>query len=60
MVLMGKTEGKRPFGKPSCRREDNFTMDLQEVGWGGALYWIDLAQVKWPELVNAAMNFRVP
>ena len=28
-------EGKRPFGKPRRRWEDNIKMDLQEVEWGG-------------------------
>ena len=31
-VLVGKPEGKRPLGRPSCRWEDNIKMDLQEVG----------------------------
>jgi hypothetical protein len=33
-VLVGKSEGKRPLGRPSCRWEDNIKMDLWEVGWG--------------------------
>ena len=33
--LVGKPEGKRPFGRPRCRWEDDFKMDLQEVGCGG-------------------------
>jgi len=36
-VLVGKTEGKRPLGRPRCRWEDNIKLDLQEVGrrlWG--------------------------
>jgi hypothetical protein len=39
---VGKTEGKRPLGKPRCRREDNITMDIQEVGWGAftGLIWL--------------------
>ena len=32
-VLVGKPEGKRPFGRPMHRWEDNIKMDLQEVGW---------------------------
>ena len=44
-VLVGKPEGKRPFGRPSHRWEDNFKMDLQEVGCGG-MDWIELAQVR--------------
>jgi len=31
-VLVGKSEGKRPLGKPRHRWEDNITMDPQEVG----------------------------
>jgi len=39
-LLMGKTEGKRPLGRPRCRWEDNIKMDLQEVGiWTGSS-WI--------------------
>ena len=30
-VLLGKAEGKRLLGRPRCRWEDNFKMDLQEV-----------------------------
>ena len=33
-VLVGKSEGKRPLGRPRSRREDNIKMDLQEVGVG--------------------------
>jgi hypothetical protein len=33
-VLVGKTEGKRPLGKPKRRWEDNIKMDLREVGYG--------------------------
>jgi hypothetical protein len=44
-ILAGKRDGKRPFGRPRHRWEDNdnIKMDLQEVGWGGAwtgLIWI--------------------
>ena len=60
MVLMGKSEGKRPFGRPRRRWEDNIRMDLYEVGCRG-MDWIDLAQVRdrvWA-LVNAVMNLGV-
>jgi len=34
-VLVGKTDGKRPFGRPRHRWDDNVKMDLQEVSCGG-------------------------
>jgi hypothetical protein len=34
-VLVGKPEGKRPFGRPRRRWEDNIKMGLREVGCGG-------------------------
>ena len=58
---MGKPEGKRPFGRPRHRWEDNIKMGLQE-GDVRVMDWIDLAQVRerWRALVNAVMNLRVP
>ena len=41
-ILMGKPDGRRPFGRTRCRWEDNIKMDLQEVGCGG-MNWIELA-----------------
>ena len=61
-VLVGKSEGMRPLGRPRHRWEINIKMDLQEVGWGGGIYWIDLAEERdrWWAIVNALMNLRVP
>jgi len=61
MVLMGKPEGKRPFGRPRHRWEDSIKMDLQEVGCGG-MDRTDLAQDRdrWWSLVNVVMNLWVP
>ena len=60
-VLVGKPEGKRPFGRPRRRWEDNIKMDLEEVGRGCG-DWMELAQDRnrWPELVSTVMNFGVP
>jgi len=33
-VLVGKSERRRPLGRPRRRRKDNIMMFLQEVGWG--------------------------
>jgi len=60
-VLLGKTEGRRPLGRPRRRWADNIGTDLQEVG---CVYmdWIGLAQDRdrWRTLVSAVMNLRVP
>ena len=60
-VSVGKPEGKRPLGRPSRGREDNIKMDFQKVGCGG-IDCNEIAQVRdrWPALVNAVMNLRVP
>jgi hypothetical protein len=60
-VLVGRTDGKRPLGRPRRRWEDNIKLDLREIGIDGA-NWIQLAQdrVQWRDFVNAMMNFRVP
>jgi hypothetical protein len=59
--LVGKPEGKRPFGITRGRWEDNIKLDLQEVGCGGR-NWIELAQDRdrWRALVNAVVNVRAP
>jgi hypothetical protein len=31
-VLVGKTEGKRPLGRPRCKWDDGIRMDLRETG----------------------------
>jgi hypothetical protein len=42
-------------------REDNIKLARREVGWGGGVDWIDMAQNRdrWRAVVNAVMNFRV-
>jgi hypothetical protein len=59
-VLMGKTEGKRPLGRPKRRWEDGIRIYLREIGWG-SVEWIHLAQDRdwWRALVNMMMNFPV-
>jgi hypothetical protein len=40
-ILVGKSEGKKPLGRPRRRWEDNIRMDLREDGvvWTG-LIWL--------------------
>ncbi|KAJ4434298.1 hypothetical protein ANN_22850, partial [Periplaneta americana] len=42
-VLVGRSERKRPLGRPRRRWEDNIKMDLREVGYDDR-EWINLAQ----------------
>jgi hypothetical protein len=60
-ILVGKSEGMRPLGRPTRRWKDNIKMDLRDIGWG-CMDWIDLAQDRdqWKALVNMIMNLQVP
>jgi hypothetical protein len=60
-LLVGKPEGKKPLGRPNCKRIDKIKMDLLEIGLGG-VDWIGLAQDKYRQgaIVNAVMNPCVP
>jgi hypothetical protein len=60
-LLVGKSEGKRPLGRPRRRWMDNIRMDLGDVGRGD-VDWIGLAKDRnrWRALVNSVLNFRVP
>jgi hypothetical protein len=60
-VMVGRLEGRRPLGRQRRRCEDNIKTGLGEVGRGGCMDWINLAQDRdrWRG-VNAVMNLRVP
>jgi hypothetical protein len=34
-ILVGKSEGKRPLGRPRSRWLDNIKRDLREIVWDG-------------------------
>jgi hypothetical protein len=56
-ILVRKSAVKKPLGRPRCRWEDGFRMDLRE--W--SIERIQLAQDRgqWRALVNAVMNLQV-
>jgi hypothetical protein len=59
-VLVGKTKGKRPLGRPRRRLEGGIRLDLKEIGLVG-VDWIRLAQNRdwWRAVVSAVMHLRV-
>jgi hypothetical protein len=61
IILSGKLKGKRPFGRPRFRREDDIRMDCREIEWKG-LDWMHLAQNRdqGRALVDTVMNLWVP
>jgi hypothetical protein len=52
----------RPLGRLRLKWEDNIYMYLREIGWGGGMDWIDMAQDRdqWRDLVNTVMSLWVP
>ena len=60
-ILTGKPTGMRPLERLRRRLEDNFRMDLEEIGINAG-NWVDSAQDRnyWRALVNVAWNLRVP
>jgi hypothetical protein len=61
MMLVGKSEGKKPLRRPRRRWVDNIKMDLKDIRWDG-MDWIAVAQDRdqWRALVNTIMKLRVP
>jgi hypothetical protein len=60
MVLVRKSEGRRPLRRPRRRWVDNIKIDLREIGWDG-VDWVNLTQDRdqWRALVNTVLNLRV-
>jgi hypothetical protein len=59
-VLVGKTEGKSPLGRPRRRWEYGIRIDLREIGLG-RVDWIRLPQDRDRRraVVSSVMNLRV-
>jgi hypothetical protein len=60
-VLVAKSGGKRPHGRPRRRWEDNIKMDFRKI-WFRLVDLIHLAQdrKRWRALVSTVMNILVP
>jgi hypothetical protein len=59
--LVKEPEGKKPFGRPKSRCEDNIWMNLREMWWE-VVNRMHMAQDRdqWRALVNTITNLRVP
>jgi hypothetical protein len=59
-ILIRKSEGKIPLGRPRRSLEDNIRMDLREEVWEG-VDWMNLAQNRdqWRAVVNTVMKLQV-
>ena len=60
-ILVGKSEGRRPLGRPRNRWEGKIKMDLREVGCDPG-DWIALVvdRDQWWAYVKAVMNLWIP
>jgi hypothetical protein len=58
-VLVGKSERKRPLGSPRHKWEDNFKIDLREIGWGCRLDSSGSHRDQRWALVDTVMKLRV-
>jgi hypothetical protein len=60
-ILVAKTEGKRPLGRPRRRWVDNIKMDYREIEWGG-MDGIDLTydRDEWKAPVKTVIKLLVP
>jgi hypothetical protein len=59
-ILVGNPEGNRTLGRLRCKWEDNITMDLRNIGWGG-MDWIDVTEDKdhWRSVVKTVLKLQV-
>jgi len=58
--FVGKPQGKRSFGKPRRRWEDDIRMYLREIGWEdvGRMHLVQEGN-QWRTLVNTVIKRRI-
>jgi hypothetical protein len=57
---VGKPEGKRPLGRPTCRWGDNIKINLREIGCGSMdLMGLTKDRDNCRALVNTVINLQV-
>jgi hypothetical protein len=58
-VLVGRSEGKRPLGRPRHRWDKYIKLYLREIGINGVkCIQLDQDRVQWRAFVNTVMNLR--
>ena len=58
-VAVGKSDEKRPFGRPRHRGQNNIKMDVQEEEWVHGRDCVPQDREKWWAVVIAVMNLQV-
>jgi len=61
LILVHKSEGKRPLGRPGHMGNDNFITNFKETGGGRGMDWIQLAHdyKQWLVSVKTLINLWV-
>jgi len=58
-IINFKTDGRKLLGRPNCRRDDDFKINLKELSYKD-VYWIICNRDKRYALLTIIMNLRVP
>jgi hypothetical protein len=58
-LLVGKPEGKRPFGRPRHKWMYNIRVDLREVGWE-VVDWIHLSTLEYGPVAGSCERGNEP
>jgi len=53
-----KTDGRKPLGRPKCRRDNDININLKELSFK-EMDWIICNRDKWYTLLTIILNLRV-